>query len=425
MGNPESTDCPREAGIIARRYLCSPHESAPMETFAASSSAILEELVVFLSGKINSNNAPVVEETLLAQRTEHPQGKFTLDVRDLEYISSAGLRVIMRLRKEEDSLNIVNASSEVYEVFDMTGISTILPVKKVLREMSIDGLELIGAGATAKVYRLDADTIIKVFNPGIGMSMIENENTRATKAFVSGVPTAISFDTVRVGDCYGTVFELLDAKDLLEIMTADKEHVLDWVRLFANSVRKMHEIEMDTAKFANVKQTSLDKLHALEGLICTPEEVAKLRKIYENVPGRTTFIHGDCHVGNVMIQDGEPVYIDLSGSGYGHPIFDMVSMCIICLMGGKNEESRARTVYTRNFSSAECYQIWQTYLRTYLDTDDEALIQKAQSQILTLSAARFLFAAISVPGLLGPKQIEGLKGIALGSVDAGLEPICF
>lgn len=163
----------------------------------------------------------------------------------------------------------------------------------------------------------------------------------------------------------------------------------------------------------------------LENTVCTSEEVEKLRKIYQNVPDRTTFIHGDCHVGNVMVQDGELVYIDLSSPGYGHPIFDMVSMCLIYLLGGRKDESRAKSIYTRDFSAAECYQIWQTYLRTNLDTGDEALIEKAQSQILALSAARFLFASIAVPGLLGPEQVAGLKGIALGSVDAGLEPLCF
>lgn len=396
-----------------------------MDNIAVSSSATPEELVVFLSGQINSNNAQEFENALSAQRDEHPQGKLTLDVRDLEYISSAGLRVIMRLRKKEASLSIINASSDVYEIFDMTGFSAILPVKKALRKVSVDGLELIGEGATAKVYRLDADTIIKVFNSNVGMNMIENENTKATMAFVSGVPTAISFDTVQVGDCYGTVFELLDAQDLLQVMLNDKEHMLDWVRMFATSVRQMHEIEMDTTKFANVKQTSLNNLHMLESTVCTPEEVAKLRKIYENIPDRTTFIHGDCHVGNVMIQNGELVYIDLSSSGYGHPIFDMASMCIIFLQGGSKEESRSKSIYTRDFSAAECYQIWHTYLSAYLDTDDEALIQKAQSQILTLSAARILFATVAIPGLLRPEAIAGLKGLALGSVDAGLEPLCF
>ena len=396
-----------------------------MDNFAISSSATPEGLTVFVSGRIDSNNAHDFEEALFAERAKNPEGTLTLDACDLEYISSAGLRVIMRMRKEESSLNVVNASSEVYDIFDVTGFTSILPVKKALRQMSVEGLEMIGEGATAKVYRLDPDTIIKVFNPGIGMSMIENENDRATKAFVAGVPTAISFDTVKVGDCYGTVFELLDAKDLREMMLEDKEHVLDWIRLFARSVREMHEIEMDTTKFTDVKQTSLNSLRILENTVCTPEEVEKLRKIYENVPDRTTFIHGDCHVGNVMIQDGEPVFIDLSTAGYGHPIFDMVSMCLIYLLGGAKEESRKGSIYTRDFSAEECYMIWHTFLATYLDTDDEALIQKAQGQILTLSAARFLFAAIAVPGLLTPEKVAGLKGIALGGVDAGLEPLCF
>ncbi len=39
--------------------------------------------------------------------------------------------------------------------------------------------------------------------------MIKNEQRLAKRAFVKGVPTAISYDIVKVGDKYGSVFELL------------------------------------------------------------------------------------------------------------------------------------------------------------------------------------------------------------------------
>ena len=47
----------------------------------------------------------------------------------IEYISSAGLRIILRMKKENKSFKIINVSSEVYEIFEMTGFSEILNLK--------------------------------------------------------------------------------------------------------------------------------------------------------------------------------------------------------------------------------------------------------------------------------------------------------
>ena len=80
--------------------------------------------------------------------------------------ASAGLRVILRLRKQEPELAIVNVSPEVYEIFEMTGFTEMMPVSRAYRRVSVDGCEVIGQGANGKVYRLDPETIIKVYlNP--------------------------------------------------------------------------------------------------------------------------------------------------------------------------------------------------------------------------------------------------------------------
>ena len=58
----------------------------------------------------------------------------------LEYISSAGLRVLMKLRKKAGkALPVLNVSPEVFEVFEMTGFTELLDVKKRLREIAVEG----------------------------------------------------------------------------------------------------------------------------------------------------------------------------------------------------------------------------------------------------------------------------------------------
>ena len=383
-----------------------------------------DSLTLFLEGRIDSNNAQAVESELFAAVNAHPGAAVNIDAGALDYISSAGLRVLMKLRKQIGrALPVRNVSPEVYDILQVTGFTELLDVHRRLREIDLEGCEKIGAGATASVYRIDRETIVKVFNAHASMEIIRQENERSRNAFVSGIPTAIAYDIVKVGDGYGTVYELLDAQDFLTVLVNDRAHLDDHIRDFARAMRGMHQVEVDPAKFPPTKQASLAVLPRLSG-ICTAEEIDKLRRLYEIVPDRTTFIHGDSHPGNVMVQDGQLLFIDLMTCGCGHPVFDLSSMCSAYHMPPKFGE-RKDSPLTRSFTEEECARIWEVYLSAYLDTRDEALIRRAERQITAISSARTLFAAVFLPGLLKPEAIGFLKQAALSYVDDGLEPLCF
>ena len=381
-------------------------------------------LTVYLEGQIDTGNAADTEAEICSIIDEEGPRSVVLNAKELDYISSAGLRVVMRLAKRFGDLSVADCNREVYDVFEMTGFTEMIDVRRALREVSIDGLELIGEGATAKVYRIDADTIVKVYNPGMNVTSIESDAERSRAAFVAGVPTAIAFDQVRVGECYGTVFELLNAEDLRAVMMRDREHMLDYVRRLAHQVRAMHQIEVDPTKFADALANIRAAVPRLVLAGFTDDETARMRRIFEVVPERRTFLHGDCHTGNVMLQNDELVFIDVANGGYGHPILDMASMCVIYLVGALNEPSRKRSIYTKDFTADECRKIWDAYLRAYLATDDEELIRRAERQILIFASARSLFAVL-IPNLMQPERIRFLKGIVMGATDDEIVPPCF
>lgn len=168
----------------------------------------------------------------------------------------------MKLRKSIDKpLPVINVSRDVYDIFETTGFTELLDIKKAYRKVDVSGLKLMGQGQTGSVYRADEETVIKVFNKGVNFDMIINaENDKARKAFISGVPTAIPYDIVKVGDCYGTVYEMLNAKDLVSVITEDRSHLEDYIKLFAKTVREMHSIKADHEKFLPAKAASLQAL---------------------------------------------------------------------------------------------------------------------------------------------------------------------
>lgn len=81
--------------------------------------------VVDVCGRVDSVSAGQFEKAVEEMDTV---SGIALDFKDLEYISSAGLRVILKLRKKHADLEIRNASAEVYEILEMTGFTDMVNV---------------------------------------------------------------------------------------------------------------------------------------------------------------------------------------------------------------------------------------------------------------------------------------------------------
>ena len=117
-----------------------------------------DTLTICLEGHISSANAPDIEAAVLQILKENPAGSLVLDCEKLEYISSAGLRVLLRLKKSIPDMTLIQVSPDVYEIFEMTGFCEILTVRKGYRMVSLDGCPVIGKGANGEVRRLNPGT---------------------------------------------------------------------------------------------------------------------------------------------------------------------------------------------------------------------------------------------------------------------------
>lgn len=96
-----------------------------------TSEKIGEVLVVSTAGQINSANAAALESELLAL-VEQGEHRWVLDMGRLDYISSAGLRVMLllakRLKQKSGRLVLCSMQPHVHEVFDISGFLSILTV---------------------------------------------------------------------------------------------------------------------------------------------------------------------------------------------------------------------------------------------------------------------------------------------------------
>lgn len=287
-----------------------------------------EKLIIKLEGRIDSTNAPQVENELMEARNTAPEAEVIIDADNLEYISSAGLRVLMKLRKaEKKPVLVVNVSPQVYEIFEMTGFSELLDVRKKLREISIDGCELIGEGGNGKIYRLDQDTIVKVYRPHMEHEAIDQERDFARTAFINGIPSVIAYDVVRVKDTdsLGLVFEMLKSDTLGHAIATHPEKLNEYTDKYVELAKKLHNTHVNTGSFARIQ----DVLHLYADNLdkwCTAEEISIVHNIIDNIPEADTVTHNDLHPGNIMIQDEELLLIDMPAVTMGPPICDMIAI---------------------------------------------------------------------------------------------------
>ena len=164
-------------------------------------------LYIGIEGRVDASNSAVAEEKIFSIKGENPEKHVVIDADKLEYVSSAGLRIILRLRKEVPRLAIINVASEVYDILDMTGFTDMVTVEKAYPRMSVEGCEFIAKGANGAVYRYDDETILKTYFAKDALPEIKQERENARQAFILGINTAIPYGIVRVGDGYGTVTE--------------------------------------------------------------------------------------------------------------------------------------------------------------------------------------------------------------------------
>lgn len=342
---------------------------------------------VFLSGRVDSTNAEAIGAEIFELREKNPDGDIKVDAEELEYISSAGLRTMLKLRKAEPSLEIINVSPEVYEIFDMTGFTEMMTVSKAYRRLSVDGCEVIGQGANGKVYRLDADTIIKVYlNPDC-LPDIHRERELARKAFILGIPTAIPYDVVKVGDGYGSVFELLNAKSFAKLIANEPENYDKYVKLYVDLLKKIHSTTVKRGDMPNQKEVALNWAKFLEDYL-PEDQFKKLYSLVEAVPENDHMLHGDYHLKNVMMQNGEVLLIDMDTLCVGDPVFEFASIYLAYVGFPELDHEHVMRFMGIDYETAQ--KLWKDTLRLYFGTDDEKIISDAQNKAMVMGYTRLM-----------------------------------
>lgn len=336
-------------------------------------------VVLRLQGRLDTAATQVVTAEIESQLASCSEVKsLTCDASDLSYISSSGLRILLGLAKRYKDFRVVEVSLEVWPVFEMTGFVKIMHIEKALRRMSIEGCQVIGRGGVGVVYRIDDDTIIKVFREGTTIEEVRLEITMAKEAFVLGMPTAISFDIVRVGSQYGLVYELLNADTLSACIKREPERMEEFAVKYAHLFRQLHSIEVPQG--GNIPSAMVREESAIRhiGRYFDTASIDLLMEIVNAIPQGNRLLHCDLQTKNAMVQGDELMLIDMGEVGYGHPIIDLGHSysAMMALVGDYEQIIGLPEEYAKD--------VWQRMIGHYFEgaTSDELAHRIAQIEVV-------------------------------------------
>ena len=115
-------------GLFSKKKKDADHDSESILKVSVSNSG--KEYTFNVEGRLDTNTSPKLEEKI--NEVADDAEKMIFDLGKLEYISSAGLRVLLgaaQIMEDKGGMDVINVTESVREVFDLTGFNRVFNIK--------------------------------------------------------------------------------------------------------------------------------------------------------------------------------------------------------------------------------------------------------------------------------------------------------
>lgn len=113
---------------------------------------------------------------------------FTLDFDEVGSVNFAALRALLRCRRNGIRFNIINASSDVIEMFEDTGVSSFLNVFRKPKDLDISKYDEFGGGYLSRSFNSeDGDSMLKYYGKRVPAEVVYREKSVTRKVFLFGI----------------------------------------------------------------------------------------------------------------------------------------------------------------------------------------------------------------------------------------------
>ena len=342
-----------------------------------------EQLEFTVAGRVDTVTVKEFETTVIKEREAHPNGGIVFECSGLEYISSAGLRILLSLRKKEKApIRLINVSPRVNEILEVTGFSQLFEVTRGMKDISGREVRKLGGSNSLTIYRMDNDTLLKVYSHEKSLEAIEQERRYAQVAFMNGIPTIIAYDIVMYKGHYGMLYELVQVDTISSIMNSGVSELEKFAGDMGKLLKLVHSAEPDPGLLPETQAIYEGWARKMEPLL-KPEEISTLVRLIQAIPPADTVVYGNFYGRNVFVQGSELLLINMAGISCGNPVFDLGTAYMHYVT---EPQQVVKNVTGLDPDGAKMF--WDIMLRTYLGTEDENLVQRHEEVIRAVALLR-------------------------------------
>ena len=222
-----------------------------------------------------------------------------------------------------------------------------------IKKDELDKLEIIGKGCCSTIYRLSEGEILKLYDKQTrnDLSLVQKEFEISGACAELGVLTDRAIDLYECDGVYGASYEYVSGDTMLDAIKRG-ENIDEMIRELAQIGHKLHSFHADADRFPDAAAVFDGMLRCIKGWL-SAEEYEHVKELTEAIPRSPKLVHGDFHPGNVIVSSGSFVLIDIGGAGYGHPVFDLISM--YRLMRKASDKGDKAGIYTKIYEKyLEC-----------------------------------------------------------------------
>ena len=154
----------------------------------------------------------------------------------------------------------------------------------------------------------------------------------------------------------------------------------------ADLARQIHETEDNKKVFPNAALRLTEWVDRAfdEG----DKTAAALKGMVEAIPETSNLIHGDFHTGNVFLVNGEPLFIDVDRMSMGNPIIDISGVYLFYVGYGELDKKMVEDFMGFPYETAHAF--YNSFIRNYLDTNDENKLRTVTQKAQTLAYVRLI-----------------------------------
>lgn len=230
--------------------------------------------------------------------------------------------------------------------------------------ISLDGWKQVGEGGNGATYinAKEPDVLLKVSRLADGTEQAMSKEFFASRAvYELGIPTPEMKQLVKVGEDFGIICQLIKGKvSFARLSNQEPERIDERAAQMAQLTRQLHTTVVPASPYLpSMKELMLEALAQTQML--GGKKLQQVTEFVQSMPDADTLLHGDLQMGNLIMSDNRPYWIDLGRAAHGIPMFDLGHFYLFCNIFSKKQ----RVQDIAHMTDKQMVQFWKSFAVAY------------------------------------------------------------